>query len=166
MARTVAIRSGPTRCRRASRREKPDRQGQHVDAGPQRCSAEAVPVLRESDARTQMISVNMSPHTSEACQRARGHSEREGPDLEERQLEHRMWGPGLDGHKCESKTMPRQARTMGLNQPIAWAPVRPNAVRDSHSIQSERGCALRSPGVARATTPFRTGLRAPIRSAT
>ena len=99
-ARAEAIRQV---ARRRSGAQHPDRQRQHVDAGVQRGLGEAVAVLGQPDA---LQPDDQDEHQAAACDRRQEggqRSERERPDAEQRQTEHRIPRTLLDDHEGDQR---------------------------------------------------------------
>ena len=95
-ARAEAVRQV---ARRRADDQHPDRERQHVDAGPQRRLGEVVAVLGQPDALQPDDEHEHQAAARDRRQERRQRAERERPDAEQRQAEHRVLGAPLDAHE-------------------------------------------------------------------
>jgi len=79
-----------------ARKEEPDGEGDHVDAGPQRCPLERVAVLGEPDPLEPDDEHELQPAPGEGSEEGGQVAHGERPVLEQVELEHRVLDPGLD----------------------------------------------------------------------
>ena len=105
--------------------EEPDRQGEHVDARPQRRLLEAVSVAGQPDPLQPDDQHELQAAPDERREEGREVSGGERSDLEQTEAEHGVGDLGLDAaeHGQHGQRRRRSSpRTNGLVQPIGWPP--------------------------------------------